>query len=191
MQRKLKLRKTTPAELERLLEEATREARKFINQVTPGLLEQRTKELEIRAMMNIGVDPDPKREPHWVQRAHSIAMMVINREYWFRRTGSPMALIELGRLAQKFRSLDHEIERWHKSHQGVVLAARRHGVIDDEDALEWQARMDRICEDARISRSKAWRKLENETGRKQETMSRHGVICPIPARRGRIKKSSL
>jgi hypothetical protein len=71
---------------------------------------------------------------------------------------------------------------------GNNRAQTMHGTLDPDTVRDWQATMDRIAARPGMGRSRAWGEAEAETGAKQETMEKHGVSNPIPAKRGPRKK---
>lgn len=81
-------------------------------------------------------------------------------------------------------------KREEMKNRGKERAKKKHGQVTNGDRWEWQKVMDRVCKKPGISKSAAWAEVENEVGSKRETLERHHVVCPIPARKPRIGKSS-
>jgi hypothetical protein len=115
------------------------------------------------------------------QRAFAALLRAVEDELAAGRIAGALAAALAGEFERAF-AFAGAVERGHNR------AAKKWRDTDAGTVRDWQAIVDRIAAKPGMSRSRAWGEAETETGAKQETMEKYGVINPIPAKRGPRKK---
>jgi hypothetical protein len=119
------------------------------------------------------------------QRAFAGLLRAVEDELAAGRIAAALAVALAGEFERAF-AFAGAVERGHNR------AAKMHGEADADTLREWQKIMDEIAAKPGMGRSRAWAEVGFEANRRrpvnQKTLERHGVINPIPAKRGPQKK---